>query len=63
MSISFPHVGTFTYVMESICYEMGRKDVVVPNKPSYKTKQLGSRHSPEWMCTPFKMLLGSFLKC
>jgi hypothetical protein len=30
---------------------MGRKDVVVPNKPSYKTKQLGSRHSPEWMFT------------
>ena len=62
MSISFPHVGTFTYVMESICYEMNRKDVIVPSKPSHKTKQLGSRHSPEWMCTPFKMLLGSFLE-
>ncbi len=62
MAISFPHVGTFTYVMESICYEMNRNDVIVPNKPSYKTKQLGSRYSPEWICTPFKMLLGSFIE-
>ncbi|MGC9779842.1 MAG: hypothetical protein HZR80_11415 [Candidatus Heimdallarchaeota archaeon] len=62
MSISFPHVGSFTYVMESIVREMGRTDVVVPNKPTNKTKQLGSRHSPEWICTPFKMLFGSFIE-
>ncbi|HUT80247.1 MAG TPA: hypothetical protein VMZ29_03515 [Candidatus Bathyarchaeia archaeon] len=62
MAISFPHVGSFTYVMESIVREMNRNDVVVPNKPTKRTKQLGAQYSPEFICTPFKMLLGSFIE-
>ncbi|NHJ41178.1 MAG: hypothetical protein FK731_14190 [Asgard group archaeon] len=62
MSISFPRLGTFTYVMEAIVREMGRTDVVVPTKPTNKTKQLGAQHAPEFICTPFKMLLGSYIE-
>lgn len=62
MPLSFPHIGALTYVMESIAQEMGRKDIIVPNKPTYRTKQLGARYSPEFICTPFKMLLGSIIE-
>lgn len=48
--------------MEAIVKEMGRTDVVVPSKPTNKTKQLGAQHSPEFICTPFKMLLGSYIE-
>ncbi|NHJ87566.1 MAG: hypothetical protein FK734_19045 [Asgard group archaeon] len=62
MPISFPYLGSFTFVFESIARAMGRKDIVMPNKPTYKTKQLGARYSPEFICTPFKMILGTYLE-
>ncbi len=62
MSLSFPYLGTFSYALEAIARGMNRTDIIVPNEPTYKTKQLGSRHSPEFVCTPFKMLLGSIIE-
>ena len=62
MSLSFPYLGTFSYAMEAIARGMNRTDIIVPNEPTYRTKQLGSRHSPEFVCTPFKMLLGSIIE-
>jgi predicted nucleotide-binding protein (sugar kinase/HSP70/actin superfamily) len=41
---------------------MGRTDYVMPTKPTNRTKQLGSRYSPEFICTPFKMMFGSILE-
>jgi predicted nucleotide-binding protein (sugar kinase/HSP70/actin superfamily) len=48
--------------MEAIVKEMGRTDVIVPTKPTNKTKQLGSLYSPEFICTPFKMIIGSYIE-
>ena len=62
MPLSFPYVGTFTYVFESIARGMKRDDIIVPDEPTYRTKQLGSQHSSEFVCTPFKMLLGSIIE-
>ena len=62
MPVSFPHIGSFTYVMESIIKEMNRNDILLPSKPTNKTKLLGASHSPEFICTPFKMLLGSLIE-
>lgn len=62
MSISWPFLGTFSYALEAIARGMNRSDIIPPNEPTYKTKQLGSRHSPEFVCTPFKMLLGSIIE-
>ncbi|MHA2357537.1 MAG: CoA protein activase [Candidatus Heimdallarchaeaceae archaeon] len=62
MSLSYPYLGTFSYALEAIARGMNRHDIIVPNEPTYKTKQLGSRHSPEFVCTPFKMLLGSIIE-
>ncbi|TFH30298.1 MAG: hypothetical protein E4G98_02305 [Promethearchaeota archaeon] len=42
--------------------ELGRKDVIIPNKPSKKTAELGARYGPEYICTPFKMTLGTFIE-
>jgi len=35
---------------------------VIPNKPSKKIFQLGARYSPEFVCTPFKLTLGTFIE-
>ena len=62
MSLSFPYLGTFSYVVEAIAKGMNRYDIIFPHEPTYKTKQLGSRYASEFVCTPFKMLLGSLIE-
>lgn len=42
--------------------ELGRDDIIKPKKPSKKTVYYGSRYSPEFVCTPFKITLGTFIE-
>jgi predicted nucleotide-binding protein (sugar kinase/HSP70/actin superfamily) len=35
---------------------------MLPVKPSKRTSELGSRYSPEFVCTPFKLTLGTFIE-
>jgi len=37
-------------------------DVVLPPKPSKKTLDLGTKHSPEFACFPFKLTLGNMIE-
>ncbi|HUU79222.1 MAG TPA: CoA protein activase [candidate division Zixibacteria bacterium] len=62
MPFTYPHFGSLKYVFQSLLNELGRPDQIVPNKPSKKTAQLGSMHSPEFVCTPFKITLGTFIE-
>ena len=62
MPITYPHFGSLTYLMEIFLNELGRYDIVKPNKPSRRTAIIGSRHSPEFICTPFKIVLGTFME-
>ena len=62
MPFTYPHFGSLKYVFQSLLNELGRFDQIVPNKPSKKTAQLGSMYSPEFVCTPFKITLGTFIE-
>jgi len=62
MQITYPHFGSLTYVFECLMRGLGRDDVIIPYKPSKKTAELGSRYSPEFICTPFKLTLGTFIE-
>ncbi len=62
MPFTFPHFGSLKYVFISLLHELGRYDVVIPNKPNKKIFQLGARYSPEFVCTPFKLTLGTFIE-
>jgi predicted nucleotide-binding protein (sugar kinase/HSP70/actin superfamily) len=42
--------------------ELGRTDVIIPNKPNKRTAELGALYSPEFICTPFKITLGTFIE-
>jgi predicted nucleotide-binding protein (sugar kinase/HSP70/actin superfamily) len=37
-------------------------EVIMPLKPSQKTIELGTKYSPEFICFPFKIILGSYLE-
>jgi predicted nucleotide-binding protein (sugar kinase/HSP70/actin superfamily) len=58
---SYPHFGSLTYVFESLMNELG-VNYIVPIKPSKRTTELGARYAPEFVCTPFKLTLGTFIE-
>jgi predicted nucleotide-binding protein (sugar kinase/HSP70/actin superfamily) len=58
---SYPHFGSLTYIFESLMDELG-VNYLVPNKPSKRTTELGARYAPEFVCTPFKLTLGTFIE-
>ena len=62
LPITFPHFGSLRYVFEIVLRELGRKDIIIPKKPSKRTFQLGAYYSPEFICTPFKITLGTFIE-
>ncbi len=60
MKITFPYMGpVFAYrkLFEGLGHE-----VVIPPRPSQRTIELGIKYSPEFICFPFKIILGSYLE-
>lgn len=62
MPISYPHWGVITHLIEILLAELGRTDIVKPKIPNHETIKLGARYSPEFICTPFKLVLGTFIE-
>ena len=61
--VAFPIMGNYyvpvNYLFSKII------DYKIINTPliTSKTIEIGSKHSPEFICTPFKYTLGSFIEC
>lgn len=61
MKVSFPHMGCVTgykRLMEKLGHE-----VVMPQMPSQRTMELGVKYSPEFICFPFKVMMGTYIEC
>jgi len=61
MKVSFPHMGCVTgykKLMEKLGHE-----VIMPEKPSQRTMELGVKYSPEFICFPFKVMMGTYIEC
>ncbi|PKM61918.1 MAG: hypothetical protein CVU97_06665 [Firmicutes bacterium HGW-Firmicutes-21] len=61
--ISFPHMGNYHIPIE-ILLRMVFKEHIVMTAPKItkKTLEIGSRHSPDFVCVPFKYNLGNFIE-
>ena len=59
---SFPHMGNYCVVVENMLRHIfkNHKNLVPPAVP--KTLELGSKHSPDFVCVPFKYNLGNFIE-
>ena len=60
MKVSFPYMGCVTgykKLMEKLGHE-----VIMPQKPTQKTMELGVKYSPEFICFPFKVMMGTYIK-
>lgn len=61
MIITFPQMGTMYVTLTSLFKNLG-VDVLPPPPITRKTLDLGVKHSPETVCIPFKITLGSFIE-
>lgn len=60
MKVTFPYMGP-VLVYQKLLEKLGH-EVIMPPRPSQKTIELGAKYSPEFICFPFKIILGSYLE-
>lgn len=61
MKITFPHLGNVYIAGKAFLEELGH-EVITPPVCSKKTLEIGSKHSPETMCLPFKIFIGNYIE-
>ena len=61
--IAFPLMGNYyvpsNYLFSKIC----NSKILKPPKITSKTIEIGSKYSPDFLCTPFKYTLGTYIEC
>lgn len=61
MKITFPQFGNVYIAGKAFLEELGH-EVIAPPVCSRKTLEIGTKHSPEMMCLPFKILVGNYIE-
>lgn len=59
--VAFPHMGLI-YVAWSAALRQVGIEPFIPPYTSKKTLSLGTKHSPEAICLPYKLILGNFVE-
>ena len=60
--ISFPHMANYYVPAKYLFSHVFDCEVLVAPPITNKTIELGSKYSPDFVCTPFKYTLGSFIE-
>ena len=61
IKVAFPHMGTIYVVWATALKRLG-VEPYVPPYTNKKTLSLGTKHSPESICLPYKLILGNFIE-
>ncbi len=63
MKISFPHMGDYYIPAKFLLKHIFKNaEIMIAPKITNKTVTLGSKYSPEFVCTPFKYTLGTMIE-
>lgn len=60
--ISFPRLGNYHIPLSCFLHQITKKQVIVPPKITLKTKNIGAKYSPDFVCAPFKYNLGNYIE-
>jgi len=61
--VSFPHMGNYHVPIKILLERLFKGDkVLVPPPVTAKTLEIGSLHSPDFVCVPFKYTLGNVIE-
>src|SRR5271157_5559 len=61
MQITFPNMGSAVYAFKALLESLGA-EVVFPTPITKETIDLGVKYSPEFVCFPFKVNMGDFIR-
>ena len=61
IKVSFPHMGTISIAWAAALRKVG-VEPYIPPYTSKRTLSLGTKHSPEAICLPYKLILGNFIE-
>jgi len=61
--IAFPIMGNYYIPINFLFSKITKHKIVKTPFITSKTIELGSKYSPDFVCTPFKYTLGSFIEC
>lgn len=61
IKVAFPHMGTI-YVAWSAALRKVGIEPFIPPYTSKRTLSLGTKHSPEAICLPYKLIMGNFIE-
>lgn len=61
MPVTMPHLGNIDIPFKAL-FERLNIDYVMPPPNTQRTMTLGTKHSPEGLCIPFKMTLGNLIE-
>lgn len=60
--ITFPHMGNYSYPVSYLLKHITNAEVRIAPKITDRTIELGTKYSPDFVCTPFKYTLGTFIE-
>ena len=60
--ISFPHMGNYYIVANYLFNHIINAEIMTAPKITSKTIELGTKYSPDFVCTPFKYTLGTMIE-
>ena len=58
----FPHMANYAYAFKYICEQGFEVKYLIPPPITRRTLELGSRTSPDYVCSPFKYCMGCYLE-
>lgn len=61
MKITFPHMGNVYIAAKALFEDLG-VEYVIPPISNKSALEIGSLHSPEEMCLPFKIMIGNYMQ-
>ncbi|MEG2250552.1 MAG: hypothetical protein RSD09_03130, partial [Bacilli bacterium] len=62
VKVSFPHIANYYIPVNILLSNILNCEIIVPPRITHKTIELGTKYSPDYICTPFKYTLGNFLE-
>lgn len=62
-TLAFPKMGDYEIPIKYLLSHITNLNIMSPPKITAKTIEIGNKYAPDFICTPFKYTLGTYIEC